>query len=285
MTDSKEVLHYHEYPVQDSLLTPYVDCVYSLRSEAGGSYFCVPNGRLGVSLVLRGHAAYRGDEGTWVQLPRASLFGLVTEPVQVHVSAGFSEFTIIFKPNGLQHFTDVSFQSFINPGTPLEAVLGNGVAGLYDRLAASEYPAARVEMIEKFLLGRLVNRIGDARVDHAVGEIMRQKGAVTVDGLCQQLRVTPRTLSSLFKAKVGISPKVCMQLTRFYNSLSYEPAGGCREDTLAALACTLGYYDQAHFIKDFKRFAGRSPQRYFSCAPLAVDFRKYRRWLAINFVD
>jgi AraC-like DNA-binding protein len=191
----------------------------------------------------------------------------VTEPVQVHVSAGFSELTIIFKPNGLQHFTHTSLQELLNPVTPLEAVLGNAVADLYDRLGENEDPAARVEMIEKFLLGRLGNRTGDARVDHAVGEIMRPKGAVIVEGLCQQLRVTPRTLSSLFKDKVGISPKVCMQLTRFYNSLSYEPAGSCREDSLAGLACALGYYDQAHFIKDFKRFAGRSPQRYFSCAP------------------
>jgi AraC-like DNA-binding protein len=220
-----------------------------------------------------------------VQLPRTSLFGLVTEPVQVHVSAGFSEVAIILKPNGLQHFTTLSFQELLNPATPLEAVLGSGLGDLYDRLGENEDPAARVAMIEQFLLGRLGNRTGDARVDHAIGEILRHKGAVTVDGLCRHLGVTPRTLSSLFKDKVGVSPKVCMQLTRFYNALSYQPAGGCREDTLAGLACTLGYYDQAHFIKDFKRFAGRSPQRYFSYAPLAVDFRKYRRWLATHFMN
>ncbi|HEX8532436.1 MAG TPA: helix-turn-helix domain-containing protein [Cytophagales bacterium] len=285
MTDCKDVLDYYEYPLPDSPLTWYVDCVYFLRSEAGGSYFCVPNGKLGVSLVLTGHLACQGEDGHPVPLPRAALFGLVTEPVQVHVSAGFSEVAIILKPNGLQHFTNLSFQELMNPGTPLEAVLGSGLTDLHERLGENEEPAARVAMIEKFLLGRLGDCTADARVDLAVGEILRHKGAVTVDGLCRQLRVTPRTLSSLFREKVGVSPKVCMQLTRFYNALSYQPAGGCREETLAGLACALGYYDQAHFIKDFKRFAGRSPQRYFSCAPLAVDFRKYRRWLSSNFMN
>jgi hypothetical protein len=69
MTDCKEVLHYHEYPVQDPLLIPHVDCVYFLRSEAGGSYFCVPNGRLGISLVLRGHVAYRATTVPWYHCP------------------------------------------------------------------------------------------------------------------------------------------------------------------------------------------------------------------------
>lgn len=282
--DGKDVLHYHEYPVRDPLLARYVDRVYSLRSEAGGSYFCVPNGMPGISLVLRGSMACHGQDGRLVQLPRTSLSGLAKEPVQVQVSAGFSEVSIIFKPNGLQHFTPASLQELLNPGTPPEALLGGDVTALYDRLAGHESPVGQVEMIRQFLLGRLSHRTGDARVDHAVGEIMQHKGATTVDGLCRQLRLTPRTLSSLFKEKVGISPKTCMQLTRFYHSLFYELTGDCGEETLAALACTLGYYDQAHFIKDFKRFAGRSPQRYFSCAPLSVDFRKYRRWLASNFV-
>jgi AraC-like DNA-binding protein len=83
--------------------------------------------------------------------------------------------------------------------------------------------------------------------------------------------VTLRTLQRRFRDDVGVGPKQYQRIVRFRRAMRLLQQGGFRG---AARAATLaGYYDQAHFIRDFRRFAGTTPSRFHrEGADLAVTF-------------
>jgi|GEM_PF-977983 len=283
---NEAILEYCSHRVIHPLLEKYIDCIYSLSSPEGGSYYCVPNGKCGLSFVLNGQFTYPGPGEEMVQVPRYAVFGMIKEPVRVYVSAGFSEVTIVFKSHGLQHFTGRPVGDLLrwDGEAPVDSVWQEKeLEGLREELAAAAGFPARCRRLESFLLQSFCNRRGDARVDAAVAQIAAANGATTVKKLGEQLRVTPRTLHTLFTRNVGLAPKECIQITRFYKSLCHRPAAPFAGKTMTEYAYCLGYCDQSHFINDFKRFAGRSPHRYFACNALTNDFYKYRRWLTNHY--
>jgi transcriptional regulator GlxA family with amidase domain len=85
-------------------------------------------------------------------------------------------------------------------------------------------------------------------------------GGVTVDELAQREDVSVRQVERLFARHLGIAPKTIATVLRFQRALKAlmrDP--GC---PLAEVAASAGYFDQAHFIKDFKRMSGGVPRGY-----------------------
>lgn len=72
--------------------------------------------------------------------------------------------------------------------------------------------------------------------------------------------VTERTLQRLFSAYVGIGPKWVLQRYRLHEAI--ERLQGRRDIDWARFALDLGYYDQAHFTRDFRSLVGRTPTQY-----------------------
>jgi AraC-like DNA-binding protein len=110
--------------------------------------------------------------------------------------------------------------------------------------------------------------------------------------------VTPRHAERLFRERVGLSPKLFLRIVRFQRALEAvrdaratasggeEPRGGgngsgttaARLASWAEIAVSLGYYDQPHFIRDFREFAGESPGAWGGDAQsLAGVFSAVRR--------
>ena len=80
---------------------------------------------------------------------------------------------------------------------------------------------------------------------------------------------SPRSLQRLFREYVGVTPKWVLQRVRLHEAAERMADGD--SDCAAALALDLGYFDQAHFIKDFKAIVGRSPSEYAAmCAGPAL---------------
>ncbi len=101
---------------------------------------------------------------------------------------------------------------------------------------------------------------GDPRVAAAYFAIERSGGSLAISTLARQLDLSRKHLNSLFKRETGLSPKGFARTIRFaaaVERLSLPQGTGL---SLAALAADCGYADQAHFSRDFKSFAGETPQ-------------------------
>ncbi|RKN79256.1 helix-turn-helix domain-containing protein [Paenibacillus ginsengarvi] len=99
-----------------------------------------------------------------------------------------------------------------------------------------------------------------AWVDSIVDTILRERDIVKVDQLVRHAGVSKRTIQRLFSRYVGVSPKWVIQRYRLHEAALRVEQG--EQPDWAKLSIDMGYYDQAHFIKDFKAIIGKSPEQY-----------------------
>lgn len=91
--------------------------------------------------------------------------------------------------------------------------------------------------------------------------ILDRKGLVEIRELFSEFGISKVTLRKHFLEKMGLSPKVVSRIWRLNHFLELKRASSC--DSLTYLALESGYYDQAHFIREFKSFFHDSPKRFF----------------------
>jgi len=112
-----------------------------------------------------------------------------------------------------------------------------------------------------FLAARLPT-IGEdvEHVGRIVDEIAADRSVNTLDDLVARWRLGKRALQRMFNEYVGIGPKWVINRYRMHEALERVEQGG--EVEWARLALELGYFDQAHFIRDFKALVGYPPAEY-----------------------
>jgi AraC-like DNA-binding protein len=136
---------------------------------------------------------------------------------------------------------------------------GAAAAELAERLfAAGDWPA-RFALLERAIAARVLDapRL-PAGLDWAWERLAESDGAVPVGALADELGWSRRHLGASFREHLGLPPKALAQLLRFERGLERLRAGA----DLADVALESGYYDQAHFNRDFRRFAGTTPTEY-----------------------
>jgi len=125
-------------------------------------------------------------------------------------------------------------------------------AGNYDDAVAG---------VEDFLIGKLLSALVDVKqIETAAKMLHLQKGQFRISELADYCSLSARQLQRVFRDSMGVSPKVLARTIRFEEirrRLMFEP-----ETNLTDLAYEFGYTDQAHFIRDFKEFAGRTPGEF-----------------------
>jgi transcriptional regulator GlxA family with amidase domain len=98
-------------------------------------------------------------------------------------------------------------------------------------------------------------------VQRAIDAMVRAGGALEVEPLARHANLSPRQFRRRCLEEAGLAPKQLSRVLRFRRALgllqSGAPAG-------AQLAAECGYYDQAHFIHDFREFSGQTPGAYAS---------------------
>jgi AraC-like DNA-binding protein len=117
--------------------------------------------------------------------------------------------------------------------------------------------ASRVTVVEKGIQG-------------CVQDIIQRGGQPDVQQITHQLGISIRQAERKFNESVGFSPKLFSRLVRFHSSLKFSGT----DHSLTDIAYSSGYFDQSHFIREFRQFSGMSPGRYFRLTPshLADNF-------------
>jgi AraC-like DNA-binding protein len=171
-------------------------------------------------------------------------------------------FGVKFRPGGLRRYWRKSMSSLRNLSLPIAAVFGSSAEGLEEAVFAQPAEDARAVVVERFLLSQLhfpedpkIKRAGEI-----VDAIAEDRSITAVEQLHCRWDLDKRALQRLFQEYVGVSPKWVISRYRLHEALerlTKEPTVDC-----ATLAQQLGYFDQAHFIRDFKAMVGCSPAAY-----------------------
>lgn len=112
----------------------------------------------------------------------------------------------------------------------------------------------------------------DYMVRHVCNTILTAKGDIRLQDIFQQYRETEQTLRLRFLKQVGIGPKEFISISRFQHATSLLTQDKVFIKSLTDIALSAGYYDQAHFIREFKVITGITPGQYFKQAHPISDF-------------
>jgi transcriptional regulator GlxA family with amidase domain len=143
----------------------------------------------------------------------------------------------------------------------LEKIFGNDGEVIARQILAANSTPERISLIETFLLNRLTNANVDEIIKSTVETILTAHGQLSVDDLSKQTNTNRRQLARKFSSAIGLSPKQLSKTIRLHAALKMLMTG--KVTSLTDLAYEGEYYDQAHFIKDFKEFTGLTPKEFY----------------------
>ena len=230
-------------------LRPYVRSILVLESLSGMDNHVVPD--TAVVLALRFAGCVRSDG---VALPPFVLSGLRKSGRVLTYEPGTGTVLVLFREGGARHFFPLPLHELFGVSEDLGAfVPASGLTRLTDELAGDP-----VAVVERFLLDRLSPSAGDPLVAAAVQRIRATGGETRIETLLRDIPLSRDPFEKRFRQAIGATPKQFSRIVRFRNLIGQRPRG------LTQVAYDAGYFDQAHFIKDFRIFTGKTPGAFFS---------------------
>jgi AraC-like DNA-binding protein len=162
-------------------------------------------------------------------------------------------------PLGARRFFGMPMGELTGQVVELEDLLGREAHELAERLAGAPDWAARIDLFERAIARRVLAAPPVApALDWAWARLLGSGGAAAVGELARELGWSRRHLAARFRAELGMPPKALARILRFERAVQRLRGG----EELAALAIEAGYYDQAHFNRDFRALAGTTPRAY-----------------------
>ena len=163
-------------------------------------------------------------------------------------------------PWGVHRLFGLPMTEVVDQVVMLDDVFGAGMAHLLERLRNANGVIERLAVLEENLLGRLDSGSAPAaEALYTLRTLLRSNGQASMGEISRYLGVTPKRIANRFAACVGVTPKRYARLLRYQNALSQLSES---TQDLGELALDCGYYDQAHFNREFKAFTGSSPSEY-----------------------
>jgi AraC-like DNA-binding protein len=201
----------------------------------------------------------RIDGNQWV--PRAAFTGL-RETLRTHEHChGHAVLLATFTPTGASAFLRPPLQEFVGTTTDLSGILDRSgeLEPLHEQLAGAQKHRQRIKLLEDFLVARLRVSAPDPLVVAAVEWLEQETGSKRIDDLTRYIGLSQSALERRFRRIVGISPKKFASVVRLRRATRLRASGA----DFTAVAYDAGYFDQAHFIHDFRRATGSAPEAFF----------------------
>ncbi len=247
-------------------LEPFIKCYWTLDLPAekiAEKQTIVPDGCMEMIFHYGDHYFQYLDSNKKIQQPRCFVFGQITNTLEIEPSGITGIFSVRFQPNGFLPFTTIPLENMENRAVPLAEIFGQESSHFEKEILESDSTASRILKVEKFLLEKLQTPDLSYRIaKESVEILMKSRGQLSVDELSEQLRLNRRKLERKFSSAIGLSPKQLAKIIRLQSTL--KMMDGPHFTSLTNLAYQNGYYDQAHFIKDFKEFTGISPKQFYA---------------------
>ncbi len=194
-----------------------------------------------------------------VLLETSGITGIQSGPRRYRNLPGTASVLVRFHPWGAAAFLPAPMEELAGVSVGLESLLAPApTRELLEQLQAASHDADRIRAVELFLLPRVRARAPDGLLRRAVRCVQAQPEIFAVTDAARRLGLGDRQLERKFREWIGVGPKRFARLARFRAALQKMTAAPQR----ASAALDVGYYDQAHFIKDFRAFAGATPAAF-----------------------
>ncbi len=246
-------------------LRRFIECYWVLESEPGehfaGPQKILPDGCIELIFHYGDSVRRFGDAGAIITPPRCFVSGQKRSYLLVQPTGRVGSFGIRFRPHGAYPSLATPAEELNDRVTDLIAIWGSRrTRELEDAIGASLQINGLDKALNRLLMSCLSAKHSSV-VEQSVRLILASHGQISIDELGRTLYLSSRQLERLFKRIVGLSPKALCRIMRYQRIFSL--IDGSRPSSLTQIALASGYFDQPHFVREFKAFSGQNPRAYF----------------------
>ncbi|AEV99486.1 hypothetical protein A4D02_26970 [Niastella koreensis] len=248
------------YP--SGVLSRYVKYYWTCAHDRDALEVMYPTGCVELCIDITDGATIRHRGSQSVPVPRLEVLGHWTIPTRATIKKGNTCLITRFQPFAGALFFPNPIAEFTNESIDLFDVLNKECSEFYNRLMEQPLLEQKVTVLEAFLVNRLEraqkNQEKIGLVEVLCHSISHQEDSFDMRRLAAETGFSVRYIQKLFQHYVGISPNSFHSVQRFNKSLQLVRSA---DMSLTNIAYECGYYDQAHFIREFKSYTGLTPSQ------------------------
>lgn len=255
---------YREYK-PGPLLKEYIKCYYIYESDSEATFedTVFPSGNMEIIFNLGAGHWQTAPDNNFITTPPIELWGQIVKPLPVKSIGTNTMLGIRLYPQAAAYFLKDKVDLFTNQVADFREVADHAVSSIHGQLLETASWSKRIEILENYstaLLSGADKRLNKMAVVNDVMEEMKQRDFFdNIENVAARYGITSRYLQKLFLQYTGLTPKLYSKINRFQNSLRLVNQKG---SSLTAIAYDCGYFDQSHFIREFKSFTGYTPSGY-----------------------
>lgn len=198
--------------------------------------------------------------GQWEVQSRSLLAGQIRKHFFLENTGVSGMVGIKLKPTAITHLYGFSMHQLTDRAVDISSVLGDHFISTEGKLLAAASHTERIAILNNHFLQLLTTiKIKETAIDKAVELIFSQHGMIPVTAIARVAGVGERQLENLFKKYVGLSPKFFTRIIRFSYIFQLIQENN---QSWTGLAYEASFFDQSHFIRNFKDFTGENPSDY-----------------------
>jgi AraC-like DNA-binding protein len=244
----------------NDILRPYIKSFVVSEADAESTYRVLPDTGIVIGFQYSGRL-YKVENNNQSPLSISGVSGLTDHSRTFKNSANIGTVLVFFQEAGAVQFFKQPLHEIFRESISLDNfMLRSELLYLEETLTEAKTDEQRIAAVERFLIARMTNTEPDKLVLAALALIHKSKGNIRIKELMDQLHISQSPLEKRFRQSVGTSPKKFASIVRLKNTIQNYNTNA----SLTELSYEAGFYDQAHFIKEFKNFAGETPEKFFS---------------------
>ncbi len=239
-------------------LKPYIKYFVVSENELENEYKVFPSSGLVIGFQYKGQLAIVKDN-TENKLTTAGITGITDSFKSFRNTADIGTVLVYFTEIGFTHFASNPANELFNLSLSLDDIFDKrSVTEAEEKLAVASTDKQRVQIVQQFLVSQLKDIQTDKLIVEAVKLIYQTNGTIRIKELSQKLLISQSPFEKRFRKVVGTTAKKFASIVRFNAVLDNLT----QTKTLTEICYENNFFDQAHFIKDFKQYTGDTPENF-----------------------
>jgi AraC-like DNA-binding protein len=244
-------------------LKSYVKNFIIIESETGTNNHIIPDTSIVMAFRFKGSVTIT-EQGRQHIVPDSALTGLRNAPRTIRYAPNSATLLVTFNESAAASFFREPLNELFGTTQSLDNFIKREkLRDIHEQLSEAKNNLERITIVEKFLIAQLKITEENLLILHAIQKIKASGGRLRIRELAASLYISQDPFEKKFRKAVGTSPKQFSNIVRLRSLIDNY----AEQESFTGMAYSAGYFDQAHFIKDFKSFTGHTPLQYFAAPP------------------
>jgi len=263
-----------QYIKPSGFLAQFIRHYWILEADDSDGEVCervIPTGNIEWMFHYRNTFVVKSPGQQLIQ-PRSIASGINCNYSDVVTRGESGVIAVTFLPLGASHFLRFPLTDIEDCSVSLSDIFSSAIKEVEERICTASSIHERIRIIEQFLKScfKPVKTNDVPLLEKGVELINQSKGQIKAFELSKKLLLTNKSLERKFSVYLGKTPKQFIRIVRFQGIIHHYSHIG--HQYLTPIAYDNGYFDQAHFIKDFKSMSGYTPKDFFALGPCQADY-------------